>query len=197
MIYILGVAHRAQSRKPGGQKTEAQQFFEFCLRRTVLEVRPAFIGEEDNEDFLADRGEISIAEEIAVELGIEHRFCEPNKKERSAIGSKNFMTIALDLAHTESLSNDELECKARAVEIARYFPVRERSWLERLKDCRSAVCIFVCGDVHLRSFGSLLTTEGIPFEVKERGIGVNEEDRPYYRALEYLEAHPEINQELK
>src|SRR5689334_11016333 len=139
MLYILGVAHRAQARTPDAQYTAAQQFFEFCLRRTIQEVRPAFIGEEDNEEFLANRGEISIAREIAAELGIEHRFCEPNKQERSAIGSKNFMAIALELAANESLSNDELECKARAVEIASYFPLRERFWLERLKGCRSSI----------------------------------------------------------
>jgi hypothetical protein len=67
--------------------------FEFCLRRTIQEVRPAFIGEEDDE--VANRGEISIAREIGAELRIEHRFCDANKQERFAIGSKNFMTIAL------------------------------------------------------------------------------------------------------
>ena len=107
------------------------------------------------------------------------------------------MTIALEIAMTERLSNDELECKARAIEIARYFPLRERFWLEQLKDCRSAICILICGDIHLRSFGSLLTSQDISFEIKQRGIGVNEEDRPYYHALEYLDAHPEINEQYK
>lgn len=192
MIYILGVAHRAQAKRPEVQKTAAQDYFESCLRSTILEVHPAFVGEEDNEKFLADRGEISISKQVADEFGIEHRFCEPNNNERSAIGSRNYQSIALDLWMAENVMNDELELKARAIEIVRYFPIRERFWLQRLAGCRAEVAIFTCGDIHLKSFGVLLQTEGISFKIKKRGIGVSEEDDSYYRALQYLEAHPEV-----
>jgi hypothetical protein len=192
MLYLIGVAHRAQARKPNVGKTGAQHTFESYLRRTIQEVRPVFVAEEDNEEFLADRGELSIAAEVAGEIGIEHRFCEPNKSQRSVIGSKNFTSIALDLAMAERLSDDELALKARAIEIARYFPLRERFWLERLGGCRSVVAVFVCGDIHIGSFGRLLETEGVEHAVLKRGIGVSEKDDPYYRAMEYLNEHPEL-----
>lgn len=192
MIYILGVAHRAQARKPESQKTAAQDYFESRLRSTIREVRPVFVGEEDNEEFLADRGEISISKHVAREFGIEHRFCEPNNSERSAIGSKNYQAISRDVWMAQNLMGDELGLKARAIEIAVYFPIRERFWLQKLAGCHSDVIVFTCGDIHLKSFGALLEREGIPFKVMERGIGVNQEDEPYYRALQYLEVHPEI-----
>jgi hypothetical protein len=195
MLYLVGVAHRAQARKPDLEKTEVQHAFERHLLRIIKEVQPVFIAEEDNEEFLADRGELSIAEEIAGEYGIEHRFCEPNESQRSAIGSKSFLSIALERQRAERLSDAELDLKARAIEIARSFPIRERFWLERLSDCRTIAGVFICGDIHIESFGRLLETERIQYKVVKRGIGVNKNDDPYYRAREYLSQHPELMQE--
>jgi hypothetical protein len=152
------------------------------------------IVEEDNEEFLANRGEISISREVADETsGIEHRFCEPNNKERLEIGSKNFSSIALELSMAESLSEEELGCKARAIEISHYFPIRERFWLKRLSDCCDSDAILICGDMHVESFGRMLKDEGIPHEIVERGIGVNEANEPYYAALKYLEDPPNLS----
>jgi hypothetical protein len=193
MLHILGVAHRAQSRKPDSESTGAQTDFACELRAIIEGSHPSFIAEEDNEQFLAERAEISISKKIADEKLIEHRFCDPNTKERCAIGYKNFMSIALDLWMVEpELSNDELTCKARAIEIANYFPLREQFWLNRLQGSRDVNAIFVCGDIHVESLSSLLNTEHIPYRIAQRGIGVNEKDEPYYRALAYLAEHPEL-----
>ena len=195
MLHIIGVAHRAQARRPSFEKTEAHKAFEACLRRTVAEVHPVFVAEEDNEEFLSNRGEISIGKEIAYEEDIEHRFCEPDKKERSKIGSKNFSEIALELAMAERLSDDELAIKARAIEIARYFPVRESFWLDQLNGCEDADATFVCGDIHIESFTSLLEKRGVSYRIVKRGIGRTEQDEPYYEALRYLAEHPELRNE--
>ena len=195
MLHIIGVAHRAQARKPSFEKTEAHKAFEACLRSTIAEVQPVLVAEEDNEEFLTNRGEISIAKEIACEEDIEHRFCEPDKKERSKIGSKNFSEIALELAMAERLSDDELAIKARAIEIARYFPVRESFWLDQLNGCEDAAAIFVCGDIHIESFTSLLEKKGVSYRIVKRGIGRTEQDAPYYEALRYLAEHPELRNE--
>jgi hypothetical protein len=193
MLHILGVAHRAQSRKLDSQPTEAQEEFASAIRAIIEDFHPSFIAEEDNEQFLAERSEISVSKQIADDKAIEHRFCDPNTKERCAIGYKNFMSIALDLWMVEpDLSNDQLTCKARAIEIALYFPVREQFWLNRLQGCRDANAIFACGDIHIESFGRLLDTEHIPYRIARRRIGVNEKDEPYYRALAYLREHPEL-----
>ena len=193
MLHILGVAHRAQSRKQMSQLTTPQEDFSSALVRAIEDAHPSFIAEEDNEQFLAERGEISLSKQIADEKQIEHRFCDPNTKDRCAIGYKNFMSIALDLWMVEpELSNDELTCKARAIEIAQYFPLREQFWLDRLQGCRDVDGIFTCGDIHIESFSKLLGTEHIPYGIAHRGIGVNEKDEPYYRASAYLAQHPEL-----
>lgn len=197
MLYIIGIAHRAQARKPDGKLTDEQQAFASCLRHAIEKTHPAFIGEEDNEEFLLKRAEISISKEIAEENdNIEHRFCDPNTEERLLIGYKNFMSVSLELWMVEpELSNDELTCKARAIEISRYFPIRERFWLERLKGFGDVNSVSVCGDIHIESFGALLESEGIPHAVVQRGIGVNEKDEPYYQASEYLKVHPDLASE--
>ena len=45
VIYIVGVAHRAQSVKPGEQKTEAQQYFTSRLDQIIRELKPTFVAE--------------------------------------------------------------------------------------------------------------------------------------------------------
>jgi hypothetical protein len=194
MLYVIGVAHRAQAKTPDSQATEAQESFEGCLRGIIDEVRPDFIGEEDNEEFLCNRGEVSITHKVAQEKGIKHRFCDPSTEERAKIGYQNFMVISQRVWMKEpDLSNEELGIKSRAIEIAQYFPIREQFWLHRLEGCRDVHAIFVCGDIHIESFTKLLESDGISFKVVQRGIGVNEEDQPYYLASQYLNEHAELS----
>jgi hypothetical protein len=97
MLYLIGLAHRAQSRKPDLETTEAQQAFERCLRRTIEEVRLALIAEEDSEEALADRHEVSIARDIANQNNIEHRFCDPTQEQRRAIGYRDGQSLELNI----------------------------------------------------------------------------------------------------
>ena len=84
------------------------------------------------------------------------------------------------------LSNDEIFCKARAIEIARYFPLRERFWLNRLNGCRDAQAIFACGDLHIETFGQILSDNDVQYRIVRRGIGLTPEDERFCQALEYL-----------
>jgi hypothetical protein len=163
MLHIIGLNHRAQARKPGAEFTEEQQTLAECLRHTIEGVRPAVIAEEDSEEALAKRGKASIVKEIADEKKIEHRFCNPTEKQRKAIGYRDGQSLELELFmnDAEGLTNDEIFCRARAIEIGRYFPIRERFWLEQLDGCRDAHVVFVCGDLHVESFGRLLDSNSI------------------------------------
>jgi hypothetical protein len=92
------------------------------------------------------------------------------------------------------LSNEEIRNKAHAIEIGRYFPIRERFWLERVNVCRDRDAIFICGDGHIKSdsFRSLLENSHIAFKVMHRGIGLTQGDEWFDRALHYLREHPEV-----
>ena len=121
-------------------------------------MRPAFIAEEDSEEALTNRRRVSITKSIADEKGIEHRFCDPTDAERKAIGYRDGQMLEIDLFMRDQgeMTNDEMFCKARAIEIGRYFPIRERFWLERLSGCRDVDAIFICGDLHVETFGKIL-----------------------------------------
>jgi hypothetical protein len=197
MIHLIGLAHRAQSWKPQSERTEAQEAFEHVLRRAIECWRPVLIAEEDSEEALADHQTASIAKEIALQEKIEHRFCDPTQDERRAIGYRDRGSLALDISMSESadLSGDEINLKAQAIEIARYFPIREQFWLERIAGFRDGSVIFICGDGHIESFGRLLDCNGVPYRVAHRGIGLSDEDRWFEKARHYLMEHPEIANE--
>jgi hypothetical protein len=194
MLHIIGLAHRAQARRPGNQLTGAQQAFADCMRRTIEQVRPSFIAEENSEEALAEWHQVSIAKEIADEKGIEHRFCDPTREQRRAIGYVDGQALELQIFMHDAtgLSNEEIRNRARAIEIGRYFPIRETFWLERLSGCRDHEAVFICGDGHIDSFRRLLETNGVAWGVVERGIGLNEEDEWFDAAVRYLNDHPEL-----
>ncbi len=193
MLHLIGLNHRAQARTPGSELTEEQQVFSDYLLRAIEEVRPAFIAEEDSEEALAKRGQVSIAKGIADERRIDHRFCDPTDAEREAIGYRDGQSLEIEIfmGDQDGMSNEEIFCKARAIEIGRYFPIRERFWLERLCGCRDVEAIFICGDLHIETFGNILTGDAIAYRVVERGIGATEDAR-FYGAVQYLADHPEL-----
>jgi hypothetical protein len=196
MLFIIGIAHRAQARKPNADKTEAQREFTSCVKRTIEKVRPAFIAEEDSAEALAERGEVSIAKEIADGMGIEHRFCDPTREQRSAIGYRDGQSLEIEIfmRDQEGLSDDEIRNIARAIEIGVYFPIREQFWLERLDGCHDNDAIFICGDGHIKSdgFRRSLENSDIQYKLASRGIGLTEEDRWFDDALQYFKKHPEL-----
>ena len=194
MFHLIGVAHPIQSYEPGHQLNEGQGILSECLIRLIDEVKLAVIGEEQSQEALGER--ISIPREVAQKAGIESRFCDPDSIQRQAMGYRDRQAILQDVFLGDdgwNLSAVDLDAKAGAIEIVRYFPLREQYWLERLTDQKHSETAFVCGNAHIESFTDLLTKNGIPSRVVKRGIAVNQEDG--YRteiALAYLEKHPEL-----
>jgi hypothetical protein len=175
-------------------KTEAQRQFEDILQHTVDIVQPTLPAEEHSEEALSELREVSIAKEVALHHGIEHRFCDPTREQRRALHYKDGQSLELEMWMTEEadLPNDRVKDNARAIEIGRYFPVREQIWLGRLAGCSDRSVVFICGDAHIESFGRLLHDSDIPYAVIERGIGLTDEDAWFGRARQYLKEHPEI-----
>jgi len=194
MLRIIGLDHSVQTRSPGSTLNEGQQAFASCLQKTIKEVQPVLIAEEHSEAVLKELGKVSIAKEIAGEC-IEHRFCDPTPKQRKVLGYKGSRDIEIEMSMQSKWDGTERRRDACAIEIGRYFPIRERFWLNCLnvKQCRSNEVIFVCGALHIEShsFTKLLEENAIPYTVVERYIGVAQ-DEPYYLALEYLKKHPEV-----
>jgi hypothetical protein len=73
----------------------------------------------------------TVLEQLREGKGIEHRFCDPDTKEREALG-------------IEESDWDK----------------REQVWLSRIADCKHRRVLFVCGDDHYDTFAQLLETNG-------------------------------------
>ena len=111
---------------------------------------------------------------------------------RNETGYKDRQTLELEIFmySWEPLSDEETSARAGAIEILRYFPVREQFWLEQLEDVLREDVVFICGDYHVDRIKPLLNNKGIEYQEVIRGLGVTDEDRQQVRiAEEYLEAH--------
>lgn len=194
MFHIIGVAHRAQAVAPCHALNDEQKLLSSVLTEIVQQVGPALIAEEQSQEGLGQN--ISIPQRIAQEKGIEHRFCDPNQLQRTAMGYRDRIAIGQQIFFSDEgwvLSPAEIDAKAGAIEFARYFPLRERFWLEQIQDRAHLELAFICGDAHVEGFTTLLNTKGISHRIWEREIGVNDEDRMTFgNAMKYLEQHPEI-----
>jgi hypothetical protein len=135
---------------------------------------------------------------MATERGIEHILCDPNKNQRRDLGYRDGMELEISTfmsAEGWGMSSDEIHLRARATEMGRYFPVRERFWLDQLGERWKRDGVFICGNAHIEGFTELLKARGIPFRIVERGIGVTpEEKEDWERIVEYLKAHPELKE---
>jgi hypothetical protein len=200
MFFIIGLAHREQCSGDGNPHTPAQMKYVAALETLIRRVRTSCIAEEDSEEALASRKCASLAKPVAKAFGIEHRLRDPTMEERREIGYRDssYLQANLFMHDDRNMTQQEIRAKARALEIAKYWRVREDFWLRKLNDLNSDDVIFVCGDGHVETFTALLGEKGIPFEIVEMGIGVNEDDDAEMAAgRQYLREHPEIvNEEV-
>lgn len=194
MIFIIGLAHREQCSSDENPKTHAQTQYVATLESLVRRVSPLCIAEEDSEEALASRNSVSLAKPIAAKFGIEHRFCDPTMEERKGIGYRDgsYLQANIFMHDDRNMTQQEIQAKARALEIAKYWRVREEFWLGKLKNLKGNV-VFVCGDGHIETFTALLAQRSIHFEVVARGIGVNKQDEAEMAAgWQYLREHPDV-----
>jgi len=73
----------------------------------------------------------TVLEQFSKAKSIEHRFCDPDSRERQALGI------------------EESE-----------WSKREQVWLSRIADCKRRRVLFVCGDNHFDAFAQLLESNG-------------------------------------
>ena len=122
MIYLVGTYHELQhtgtiwkERTALKDVERARRDFQSYLREKVLELKPALVAEELSHDLLTYVKGGSIAGDVAEELGIEHRLCDPGCEERERLGIPG--------------KADDLTEPAREQQ----FEIRERYWLRLLQ----------------------------------------------------------------
>jgi len=192
MFYLIGVAHRVQTAENPGALNDGQAHLAGIIRDCIEQFAPRVIAEEHSREALG--AYYSIAQQIAEEHKLEHRFCDPESDWRKAVGYKGRDQLEMEIfTHSWDVPPNDIICgRAGAIEMMIYFPMREGRWLECLTDTSAENVVFICGQAHIESFSELLRSKGIDVTVVKERIGVNpEDDRLMTLAHEYLAAHPD------
>jgi hypothetical protein len=114
------------------------KLFSSYLEKKVTDLNVDIIAEEWFEELLEMNNVTStIPQDIAKKFKIKHIFCDPNKQERERIGWK-------------TKADNHL---------------REKYWLDKIKNSSQKNIIFICGSEHLESFKKLIITEGYRAEI--------------------------------
>jgi hypothetical protein len=201
MFYLIGAAHRVQSSPKNSDDSEDQKAYRACLRDAIGRTRPVLVAEEFSTHALTKarkNDEVeheSITKAVADSLAVAHRFCDPGPEDRKRIGyvegGELFMPMVM--ADQDGLTNEQIETIAFATEVAKYWPLREKFWLDQLGDVIDKSVIFICGDAHLESFQQLVAGKATESQIIARHIGVNQSDDAFWgRVLAYVSAHPEL-----
>jgi len=80
----------------------------------------------------------TVLEQFGKAKGIKHRFCDPESKEKKALG--------IEVDPTKETESD--------------WRKREKVWLSRIADCKGRRVLFVCGEKHFKAFAQLLENNG-------------------------------------
>ena len=80
----------------------------------------------------------TVLEQLSKAKGIEHRFCDPDSKEKQALG------IEVDPRKETDSDRDK----------------REQFWLSKIADCKQRRVLFVCGDDHYDAFAQKVAVAG-------------------------------------
>ncbi|HUD56871.1 MAG TPA: hypothetical protein VMR02_16690 [Terracidiphilus sp.] len=189
ILYLVGVNHEATRYKQPRGLTKENLVFIDVIESTITEHSFDLLAEEEQPECLIKYSAVSLFDAIHRAHGIPHEFVDPNQREREGIkyrndreicGLEEFRTqVSHPLLEKDENCGHEVEKIAHAHEIAHQFPIRERFWLNELRKTNAQNILFVCGDIHLRTFPRLLEAEGIRPEFIKDGIGVD------YTAIEY------------
>jgi len=192
MFYLIGVAHRVQKFDDWDTLNEGQSELAEAIRNSVHRCSPRVIAEEHSLEALGKSQ--SIAKRLANEYKLEHRFCDPPTEQRKQMGYKGRDQLEFEIfTNSWDVPPRDVICgRAGAIEMAVYFPMRERYWFQCLSDVLSQDVLFICGQAHIASFSQLLKSEKVDVTVAVERIGVNaEDDHLMTLARDYLVAHPE------
>lgn len=165
-ILILGTSHTYQygagntwnSDAPCTERDEAA--FRQVLVAAISDHDARAVFEEMNEQALAEvRVSVSVPQFVALDMGIKHVFCEPDRAERAKLEIEQENDIRL-AAFFSGKSEQDIENALKE-----QFRKRESVWFERIRGFGVWPVLLVCGANHVPTFSTFLSERGSPFEV--------------------------------
>ena len=155
VVSIIGTCHEYQYVR-GIVSASCQEF------RVVLKIEAALkgaraIAEEMSPEALRLHGAIdSIPRQVAEELPLAHRYCDPDSEERRALE----LAIDEDSIRMPMTLNARPSAEIEAA-VAADRAKRESEWIRRLVQLGNWPVVFVCGRNHAHGFRAQLLAAGI------------------------------------
>ena len=168
-IYLIGVKHEYPYEDYSSGSIEFHSF----LRRLANDKCVDLMAEELSEEAISLRREAlrreavgSVASNVASELRIRHKLCDPDSSQREQLGIKSGGKIALELALGREGTSDlsDLGPEVEAVK-RKDWPKREAYWLDRILEEDFERCIFILGAGHVETFCRSLDREQVEYEI--------------------------------
>jgi len=120
------------------------------------EFRVRAIAEELSEEALLEANcASSIAMQVATVMGIDYRFCDPNRTERARLKIEQ----ENDIRAKAFLASPEWSESEIAARVADTHAKRERFWIKQLCELDLWPALFVCGANHVTSFSDQLASQ--------------------------------------
>ncbi len=153
-VVLFGTSHTYQI--PGDAESQFQAAIEkVCSNQNIRSIAEEFSAEE-----LTNRNvDASISEQLAKRIGIPHRYCDLNNKERLARGVQHENIIRSD-GWMKNWDEDRIDHEVRASHL-----IREKCWLEQILAMDCWPTLFICGANHVRPFKELLHAHGITVQI--------------------------------
>jgi hypothetical protein len=183
MFYLIGVNHEAQRHLPSAKLDEDQSKLERCLVEAIEQFHPILIAVEESEETLIERKKgacvtyESIPRNVAMRHRIQPMLFEPSEDYKSKHGYLDESMIVLELFTAglfRYVPSSQQRVAAMALQIAVFFPIREKCWIEMLQNYLELDVVVVLGENHIESFGRRLQALGVPVKVLYRQIGVTD-----------------------
>lgn len=159
-LLLVGTNHANQY--VGNKYGDSAQFTEY-LRSVCSTHEVDLLAEEMSIEALEKNSAKSTALELARTLGITHLFCDPNRRERTALGIPTDDELRTSLGFRKYLLNHQID---RFEDAERsYWPLREEEWIRRVEACSFSICLFIVGSNHVSSFSDIVRSRGMPLQV--------------------------------
>ncbi|MFA4930941.1 MAG: hypothetical protein WC570_03710 [Patescibacteria group bacterium] len=153
IIYLLGIHHLVQWNNT---LKITEEFIDF-LTTKIGSLHVDLIAEEFSEE-AKSRNNINqtTTEKVAEVLNIKHLLCDPSIVEREAIGYLTSQELREKFGSKSSFEGTDEFIKRKKFEKEFMWPIREKYWLDKIKNKSFKNIIFVCGCEHLESFKFML-----------------------------------------
>ena len=153
-VLVLGTDHGFQRRSAKFTEAQHQKFAAFVMT-TAKQAGVIGLAEENNVAALAEADITqSTIERIAHELGLQHRYCDPDMKTRVKLGMLQENQIRISV-FPEELAEAEVQRR-----LEKSIRAREAYWLSELIEFNTWPVLFICGASHSVPFLDLLTVRG-------------------------------------